>query len=56
MFESESPRQHKKRLNNEKQAKYRKRQKAKHDSNIKRHELGRMDQICVHCDAKFWIE
>ncbi|GBC08228.1 hypothetical protein RclHR1_00080005 [Rhizophagus clarus] len=51
------PNQRKKRLNNERQAYYRKRQKIKHGSiGIKRHELGRMNQICVHCGAKFWIE
>ncbi|CAG8749080.1 19450_t:CDS:2, partial [Rhizophagus irregularis] len=23
---------------------------------LQRHEFGRMGQICIHCDAKFWIE
>jgi hypothetical protein len=26
------------------------------DNRITRHELGRMDQICIHCGAKFWME
>ncbi|CAI2199425.1 17562_t:CDS:2, partial [Funneliformis geosporum] len=24
-------------------------------NDIRRHGLGRMDQICTHCNAKFWI-
>src|SRR5262249_23148295 len=43
----------KRRLKNERQAAYRKRQKT---TNTERHELGRMDQICVHCGAKFWMD
>src|SRR5947207_7069368 len=57
----------KKRLNNKCQTHYRKRQKIKYaadtnsinrqgSNNIKHYELGRMDQICVYCGAKFWIE
>lgn len=52
--------QRKKRLNKERQAHYRKKQRTKNvtqDNNgIKRHELGWMDKICTHCGAKFWIE
>ena len=66
-FESETPDQRKKRLHNRSQTHYRKRQKIKYaadtnsinrqdSNNIKHYELGRMDQICVYCDAKFWIE
>src|SRR5690349_7423647 len=66
-FESEIPEQRKRRLNNERQAYYKNRQKTKYQTNtnpikrqekidIERHDLGRMNQICVHCGAKFWIE
>ena len=55
-FESETTEQRKRRLRRGHQATYRKRQKTNQDSAIKHHELGRMDQICVHCGAKFWIE
>lgn len=60
--------QRKKRLNSERQAIYKKKQKINRRTNLnstinrqsntstKRHELGRMDQICVHCGAKFWME
>src|SRR5688500_14562475 len=66
LFENETSEQRKKRLKSEHQATYRKRQKTKReDTNniskqdticIKRHELGRMNQICIKCGAKFWIE
>ena len=26
------------------------------NNGITHHELGRMDQICIHCGAKFWME
>jgi hypothetical protein len=26
------------------------------DNGIMCHELGRMDQVCIHCGAKFWME
>jgi len=57
-LQSETPKQRKRRLNNERQAThYKKKQKTKQDSiSIRRHELGRMNQICIHCNAKFWIE
>lgn len=61
--------QRRKKLKSQHQAIYRKRKKQRttHESNlnllnrqvnngINRHELGRMDQICIHCGAKFWIE
>jgi hypothetical protein len=63
---SEAPEQRKKRLNKERQIHYRKKQKTEYKAginlidrqhiSIKHHELKRMDQICVHCGAKFWIE
>jgi hypothetical protein len=68
MVESEIFEQHNKQLRNKKQANYRKRQKTRYygtnknsinkqnNNNTKRHKLGRMDQICIHCGAKFWIE
>ena len=67
MFGSETSEQCKKRLRNKNQANYRKKQKTKHsavmnptckqDNNrTKCHELGRMDQICIHCGANFWME
>ena len=56
MLESEMHEQRRKRLKSERQAAYKKRQKTKHNTSIKRHELGRMDQVCIHCGAKFWIE
>jgi hypothetical protein len=63
MLESEAPDQRKKRLINKNQANYRKKQKlninpTSRQDNIgaKCHELGRMDQICTHCGAKFWMD
>ena len=63
MVESEIFEQRNKRLRNKKQANYRKRQKTRYyetnkqnNNNTKRHKLGRMDRICIHCGAKFWIE
>src|SRR5215211_7753980 len=53
LFEIEHSDQRKKRLNRERQTAYQKRQKNQH---ISQHELGRMDRICVHCGAKFWID
>ena len=59
--------QRKRKLKRENQSRYRKKQKTKHRSgvnllerqqqyaNVWRHELGRMDQICIYCNAKFWI-
>ena len=52
---------------NERQIMRRKKQRVRHRLNInptseqdnigaKRHELGRMDQICIHCGAKFWMD
>ena len=66
-FESETSEiTRKRRLHNESQTRYRKRQKTTYrgyrtginlmDISIKHHELGRMDQVCIHCGAKFWIE
>ncbi|RIA81727.1 hypothetical protein C1645_700611, partial [Glomus cerebriforme] len=26
------------------------------DNSLIRHELGKMNQTCIHCDAKFWME
>src|SRR2546429_9901416 len=67
IFEGEGSEQRKKELNNERQTQYRKKQKIKYRAlginlmdgqhiSIKRHELERMNQICVHCGAKFWME
>ena len=53
MFECETPQQRKRRLNKEKQSHYRKRPKIQQDLGIRRHELGRMDQLCIHCGARF---
>jgi len=58
-FQSETPEQRKRRLNNERQViHYEKRQKTRHTTNInpnsqdiistRRHELGRMDQCQLH--------
>ncbi|PKY52677.1 hypothetical protein RhiirA4_326788, partial [Rhizophagus irregularis] len=44
-----------KRLNKERQSHYRKKQKINYNAGIKRYELGRMDQMCIHCGGKFWI-
>lgn len=61
----ETPEQRRKRLSKERQTRYRKRQKSDNiertarvgqHSEIVRHELERMDQICSHCGAKFWID
>lgn len=55
IFEGETPEQRKKRLNKESQAHHRKKYKVsinlidRQHTNIKHHELGRMDQICIHC-------
>src|SRR5947208_15846012 len=60
--------QRKRKLKRENQSRYREKQKTKHRSgvnllegqqqyaNVLRHELGRIDQICIHCGAKFWID
>ena len=68
IFENETPNQRKRRLHNERQAHYhyKKKQKTKYKLginligeqhiNIERHKLKRMDQICTHCGAKFWID
>jgi PIF1-like helicase/Helitron helicase-like domain at N-terminus len=67
IFESETSEQRKKRLNKESQSRCRKRQKNNYKAginllngqqyiNINRHELDRMDQICIYCNAKFWID
>ena len=66
MFESETFGQRNKRLRNKNQANYRKRQKTRYGADInstnnqgsvgmKRHELGSMDKLCIHCGAKFWM-
>ena len=66
MFESETFEQCNKRLRSKNQANYRKRQKTRYGTDInstnnqnsvgmKRHELGRMDKLCIHCGAKFWM-
>ena len=52
IFEDERPEQCKRRLNKERQASYRKKQKSE---KLTRHELGRMDQVGIHCGVKFWI-
>src|ERR1051325_706883 len=67
IFEGKTPDQRKKRLNREKLSRHYKKQKNQHRTgtnlldeqqyiNIRRHELGRMDQVCIHCGAKFWID
>ena len=69
IFKDERPEQRKKRLNKESQSCYQKKQRSEKTKyktrinlidrqyiNITRHELGRMDQVCVHCDARFWID
>ena len=59
MFKNETSKQREKRLNRERLSHFRKKQKTKDNRQpyvgIKRHELGRMDQVCIHCGAKFWI-
>src|SRR3989337_2297852 len=55
MFEEPS-KQRTKRLKTERQYINRKRQKTQHRTSINRHELERMNQICIHCGAKFWID
>ena len=65
--ESETTDQCKRKLNRKKLSRHYKKQKNQHRTginlldeqqyiNIRRHELGRMDQICIHCGAKFWID
>ena len=67
IFENETPEQRKRQLKKGRQTTYRKRQKTKHQTNpnpigkqngigIKRHKLGRMEQLCTYCGAKFWME
>ncbi|GBB91115.1 hypothetical protein RclHR1_18230005 [Rhizophagus clarus] len=62
---AETPQLRQRRLTKERQTRFRKRQKNNErgtdelgcvDNGITRHELGRMDQTCVHCGAKFWLE
>ena len=65
IFEGKAPEQRRKRLHKER-SHYKKKQKIQYIAginllggqhiSIKRHELGRIDQICVHCGAKFWID
>ena len=69
IFESKSKisEQRKKRLHRERQNHYIKRKKSNYNKaginlingqhiDIERHKLGRMDSICIHCGAKFWID
>ena len=56
MVENKASEQRTKRLNRERQSTHQKRQKTQQHINIKRHELGRMDQTCNDCGAKFWID
>ncbi len=65
---SETPEIRRKRLVNERKTRSRKRQKAGTSSKRKMHELectdngiscyklGRMNQTCIHCGAKFWMK
>src|SRR2546430_14209866 len=65
IFEGKAPEQRRKRLHKER-SHYKKKQKIQYIAginllggqhiSIKCHELGRIDQICVHCGAKFWID
>src|SRR3954454_11052153 len=54
----ETPKLRQKRLTKERQARFRKSNKRKMDELecITHHDLGRIDQICIHCDDKFWME
>src|SRR3989337_4572996 len=58
---AETPEQRRKRIGREKQAHYKKKQKINHTEDnihidrIVRHDLGRMNQTCTHCGAKFWL-
>src|ERR1044071_9151009 len=58
----EIPKLRQMRLAKERQACFRKRQKINNERMmdelecITRHDLGQMDQICIHCGAKFWME
>jgi len=66
--ENETREHRKRRLHNKRQISYyRKRQNTSYEADINsanrqnitgimRHEISRMDQICIHCGAKFWIE
>ena len=61
----EPPENRQKRLTKERQTRFRKKRNDNNNTDkrikvndineIARHELGRMDQICVHCGAKFWM-
>ncbi|PKY39566.1 hypothetical protein RhiirA4_312718, partial [Rhizophagus irregularis] len=54
---SETTDQRKKRLCKERVSRFRKKQKNNcTEKREERHELGNMEQTCIHCDAKFWIE
>lgn len=57
---SETPEIRRSILANERKSRSRKRQKTRElectDNGISRHELGRMNQTCVHCGARFWME
>src|SRR5688572_11468879 len=68
IIESETSDQRKRRLYDKRQARfhYKKKQKTNYKLginlmgeqhiNIERHKLKRMNQICTHCGAKFWID
>ena len=47
---NESSISRKRRLQRERTERYRKKK-----ANEGRHDLGNMDQECLHCDAKFWL-
>jgi hypothetical protein len=67
---TETHKQRRKRLANERLRNYRKKQKVNTSTGVPiitkevsqkkcgivRHELGTMDQLCIHCGAKFWME
>ena len=53
IFEDERPEQRKRRLNKERQTSYRKKQKSE---KLTRHELGRMDRVCIHCGERQIVE
>src|SRR5687767_10391814 len=44
-----------KRLNRERASNYYKKRHMNNNTDDIRHDLGHMNQICSHCDAKFWM-
>ena len=53
--QSETSNDHQRRLQQNRQRNLYKRRRINNNIDVC-HDLGSMDQLCLHCDAKFWID